>query len=101
MSDEPLRSSCIEEEWILKYRAALRAIPVEQPRALRFHWFWNHTYSQVASNVARIMDKCLNLWLGSRSALRPRPVVSQTAAAVSTNANPSLPVDDPGWRKAG
>jgi len=101
MSDEALRSSSIEEEWILKYRAALRAIPVEQPRALRFHGLWNRTYSQVASKAARIMDKCLNLWLGSRRALRPRPVVSQTGAGVSTNANPSLPVDDRGSRKAG
>jgi hypothetical protein len=101
MSDEALRSSSIEEEWILKYRAALQAIPVEQPHAVRFHVVWNRTYSQVASKVARVMDKCLNLWLGSRRELRPRPVVRQTAAGVSTNATPSLPVDDRGWRKAG
>lgn len=101
MSDAAHRSSSIEEAWILKYRAALRAIPVEHPRAVRFHVLWNHTYSQVATKAARIVDKCLNPWLGLRMALRLRPAVNQTTAGVPENVNPSFPIDGRGSRKAG
>jgi hypothetical protein len=50
------REKTFDEEWIVKYRAALNAAPIHEPRAVRFRAALDSAYSNIVSSIGRIVD---------------------------------------------
>jgi hypothetical protein len=55
MDNQQDGAKTIEEEWILKYRAAISAVPIKPPRAVRLRASIDNTCRLVVSNVGRIV----------------------------------------------
>jgi hypothetical protein len=47
----------IEEEWIVKYRAALNAAPIKRSHAARLRATWSHACSIMLSYSVKVIDK--------------------------------------------
>jgi hypothetical protein len=61
MNSDLARAQNIDEEWILKYRAALQALPLEPPETRRFDNFWNACRRRL-SVAGAIMAKWVKAW---------------------------------------
>jgi hypothetical protein len=68
----------VEEEWIVKYRAALDAAPIEQSLATRLRAVLIHACSIVLSYTVKVVDKRIH-WQSSmmNPALQPELTTTQ------------------------
>jgi hypothetical protein len=63
-----------EEAWIAKYRAALKEIPVQQPRSTRVRDALNRVHGIAASHIGRILATSLDASLWKRSVQSSEPL---------------------------
>ena len=72
----------VEEEWIVKYRAALNAAPIAQSRATRLFATLTHACSVLHSLTVRAVDAWLR-WQSSamNPSLQPKLISSQRLQA--------------------
>ncbi len=73
MDRTPLKDA--EEAWIAKYRSALKNIPVQQSRSMKFHEAMDRVHSIIMLCVARILAGWLDRsrWKRSVQSAKPAP----------------------------
>jgi hypothetical protein len=90
----------IEDEWILKYRAALDEVPSEQPPATKLHTVLDRSYGRIAASAAKMVKRwiqtssprksirqVLSVLKHSPDALPPQNAHSQEASGVISRAS--------------
>jgi len=94
-------TASIEEEWIVKYRAALDAAPIERSLATRLRAALIHTCGIVRSYTVKVVDKWIH-WQSSmmNPSLQPELTTTQRFRIPLRRGNRELTKDAGTFKKA-
>jgi hypothetical protein len=91
----------IEEEWIVKYRAALNAAPIKRSHAARLRATWSHACSIMLSYSVKVIDKWIR-WQSTvmSPTLQPELTTTQRFRIPLRRSNRELTKDAGAFKKA-
>lgn len=101
MNTQKTPTTTIEEEWIVKYRAALDAAPIERSWATRVHAVLIHGCGFALSYTVKVVDKWIH-WQSTMMspALQPELTTTQRFRIPLRRSNRELTKDADAFKKA-